>query len=130
MFRAIGYASRDEDPATVALIHGDPAGRARPLVHVHVACRFGDAFRSLLCDCRTELDEAARAIVRDGAGVIIYARPRVPAAVVCVRDEPVDAEVVAGILRAEGVSSFRLLDDGRGTRLREELRGCGLKVAG
>jgi 3,4-dihydroxy 2-butanone 4-phosphate synthase/GTP cyclohydrolase II len=129
MFRAIGYASGDDEPATVALIHGDPATRSMPLVHVHVACRFGDAFGSLLCDCRRELDSAASAIVRDGAGVIIYAKPRQHMQMTCVRDEPIDAAVVAGLLRAGGVCELRLLDDGRDTRLREELRRCGLKVA-
>lgn len=130
MFRAVGYAHGDEDPATIALIHGDPAGRDLPLVHVHVACRFGDAFGSLLCDCRRELDTAARAIVRDGAGVIIYAKPKEAAPALCVRDEPIDAAVVAGLLRAGGVRELRLLGGGRYTRLREDLRRCGLEVAG
>jgi 3,4-dihydroxy 2-butanone 4-phosphate synthase / GTP cyclohydrolase II len=83
MFRAVGYASVPGDPATVALIHGDPAARRMPLVHVHVACLFGDAFGSLLCDCRLELDAAASAIARAGAGVIIYAKPRQPTAAAC-----------------------------------------------
>jgi 3,4-dihydroxy 2-butanone 4-phosphate synthase / GTP cyclohydrolase II len=129
MFRAVGYAPADTDPATVALVHGDPGSRTMPLVHVHVACLFGDAFGSLLCDCRRELDDAASAIARDGAGVIIYAKPQRPTPVACVRDEPIDAALVAGLLRAVGVRDFRLLDEGRDPRLREELRRCGLTVA-
>jgi GTP cyclohydrolase II len=86
-------------------------------------------FGSLLCDCRRELDSAASAIARDGAGVIIYAKPRQPTPVSCVRGEPVDAAVVAGLLRAAGVRQFRLLSNARDIRLREELRRCGLTVA-
>ena len=101
MFRAVGYAPADGDPVTIALIHGDPAAREMPLVHVHVACLFGDAFGSLLKPIRAS----------------------------CVRGEPVDAALVAGLLRAAGVREFRLLSDERDTRLREELRRCGLTVA-
>jgi 3,4-dihydroxy 2-butanone 4-phosphate synthase/GTP cyclohydrolase II len=130
MFRAVGYAPADTDPATVALVHGDPGGRKMPLVHVHVACLFGDAFGSLLCDCRRELDDAADAIARDGAGVIIYTKPQRPTPFACVRGEPIDAALVGGLLRAAGVREFRLLDEGRDPRLRTALRRCGLTVAG
>ena len=129
-FRAVGYARADQDPATVALVHGDPATRSLPLVHVHVACLFGDAFGSLLCDCRRDLDAAASAITDDGAGVIIYAMPPQAKPIACVRDEPIDAALVAGLLRACGIDECRLLDGGRDRRLRDELRGCGLTVAG
>jgi 3,4-dihydroxy 2-butanone 4-phosphate synthase/GTP cyclohydrolase II len=128
-FRAFGYAPGAQDPPTVALVHGEPAPSEPTLVHVHVACLFGDAFGSLLCDCRRVLDNAASAIVRAGAGVIIYAKPRQPTPVACVRDEPIDAATVAGLLRAVGVRDIRMLDGGRDTRLGDELRGCGLEVA-
>jgi GTP cyclohydrolase II len=98
-------------------------------VHIHVACLFGDAFGSLLCDCRRELDDAASAIVRDGAGVIIYAKPEEPAPVECARGEQIDGVLIAGLLRAAGVRRLRLLDDGRDARLRPALRACGLEVA-
>lgn len=128
MFRAVGYAPSEGRVATVALVHGDPATRDVPLVHVHVACLFGDAFGSLLCDCGRSLDRAASAIAQDGAGVIVYARPEQPTPGTCARGEPIDAALVAGVLRASGVHSLRLIDDGRGARLREQLRTCGLEV--
>ncbi len=129
MFRAVGYGPAEQDPATVALVHGDPAVHAEPLVHVHVACLFGDAFGSLLCECRRELDSAARAIAQAGAGVIIYAKPEESAPVKCARDEPIDGVLVAGLLRAAGVRRLRLLDEGRDARLRDVLSTCGLAVA-
>jgi 3,4-dihydroxy 2-butanone 4-phosphate synthase/GTP cyclohydrolase II len=129
MFRTIGYGATDDDPATVALVHGDPSACELPLVHVHIACLFGDAFGSTLCDCRGELDEAARIIVEAGAGVVVYAKPDQPVPVACARGQKIDAVLVSGLLRAAGVDRLRLLDDGRSARLRDELRTCGLEVA-
>lgn len=129
MFRAVGYGPAEGDPATVALIHGDLTPCDMPLVHVHVACLFGDAFGSLLCHCRRELDEAERAIARAGVGVIIYAKPERPEPMGCARGQRIDPILVAGLLRAAGVRGLRLLDGGRETRLCEQLRTCGLEVA-
>jgi 3,4-dihydroxy 2-butanone 4-phosphate synthase / GTP cyclohydrolase II len=128
MFRAVGYAPTEGTAATVALVHGDPAARAEPLVHVHIACLFGDAFGSLLCDCGRALERAAGAIERDGAGVIVYARPERSTPTTCARDEPIDAALIAGVLRASGVHTLRLIDDGHEAPLRERLRTCGLEV--
>lgn len=129
-FRAVGYAAAVEDPPTVALVHGDPAASERTLVHVHVACLFGDAFGSLLCDCRRELESAARAITHAGAGVIIYAKAKQPTVAACARQEPIDAASVVGLLRSVGVIDVRLLDDRGDTRLTDELRSYGMGVAG
>jgi 3,4-dihydroxy 2-butanone 4-phosphate synthase/GTP cyclohydrolase II len=129
MFRAVGYGPAAGGPATVALVHGDPATRKRPLVHVHVACLLGDAFGSLLCDCRGELDRAVEAIAADGAGVIIYAKPDQPLSATCARHQHVDSLLVAGLLGATGVQQLTLLQGARAAQLRDELRGCGLEVA-
>ena len=98
-------------------------------MHVHIACLFGDAFGSLLCDCRRELDEAASTIVRNGAGVIVYAQPTRSVPMVCARGVEIDPVLVAGLLRTTGVRRVRLLDDGDDPRLRDGLRRCGLEVA-
>jgi 3,4-dihydroxy 2-butanone 4-phosphate synthase/GTP cyclohydrolase II len=105
-FRAIAFGPRDNAPATVALIHGEPAGRADPFVHVHVACRLGDAFGSLLCNCRAELDAATERILAEGCGVIVYAPSPDPAQMTCAHDLPIDAGVVSGLLRAAGVQTI------------------------
>lgn len=128
MFRAVGYGA-DVDPVTVALIHGNPAGDESALVHVHIACLFGDAFGSLLCDCRRELEEAASTIIRSGDGVIVYAKPAQSAPRVCARGVEINPVVVAGLLRTTGIRRLRLLDDGDDRRLRDGLRTCGLEMA-
>jgi 3,4-dihydroxy 2-butanone 4-phosphate synthase / GTP cyclohydrolase II len=128
-FRAVGYGPADGDPATVALVHGDPASDEVALVHVHIACLFGDAFGSLLCNCRRELDEAERTIIRNGAGVIVYAKPPQSAPMVCARSLEIDPVLVAGLLRTTGVRRLRLLDSRDDPRLRDALRTCGLEVA-
>lgn len=102
-FRAIAFGPGDNEPATVALIHGEPAGRADPFVHVHVACRLGDVFGSLLCGCRAELAAATERILAEGCGVIVYAPSPDPVQMACAHDLPIDAGIVTGLLRAAGV---------------------------
>jgi len=126
LFRVIGYRSAEDDPVTVALVHGEPTAATCALVHAHVGCLVGDAFGSLLCDCRRELDAATAAIVRHGAGVIIYAQPAGSALTACARDQRIDAALAAGLLRTAGVNRVRL--SGRAGSLSDELRGCGLDV--
>jgi 3,4-dihydroxy 2-butanone 4-phosphate synthase / GTP cyclohydrolase II len=104
-FRAIAFGPRDGDPATVALVHGEPAEHADPFVHVHVACRLGDVFGSLLCSCRAELDAATERILAEGCGVIIYAPSPDPVQMTCAREQPVDVALISGLLRAVGLDS-------------------------
>jgi hypothetical protein len=124
LFRAVAHASAERPGATVALIHGDPASLERPLVYAHVACLFGDAFGSLLCSCRAELDAAVAAIVAEGAGVIIYTKPDQPATGSCARRERTDAAVAAGLLRAARVRSLRL--SGQSAPFADDLRARGM----
>jgi 3,4-dihydroxy 2-butanone 4-phosphate synthase/GTP cyclohydrolase II len=104
-FRAIAFGARDSAPATVALVHGEPARHPDPCVHLHVACRLGDAFGSLLCSCRAELDTATERILAEGCGVIIYAPSPDPVQMSCAREQPVDVALVTGLLRAIGVEA-------------------------
>jgi len=43
-----------------------------PIVRLHSACLFGEAFRSLHCDCSHQITETMRLIQENGNGVIIY----------------------------------------------------------
>ena len=106
-FRAIAFGLRDSEQATVALIHGEPAQHPSPFVHVHVACRLGDVFGSLLCRCRAELDAATERILTEGCGVIVYVPSSDLEPMTCSREQPLDMSLVAGLLRAAGVHSGR-----------------------
>lgn len=60
----------------VVLAMGDfrgDAGTAKPpLLRIHSQCLTGDAFHSLRCDCRAQLEIALREISAEGRGIIIY----------------------------------------------------------
>ncbi|CAM3792278.1 GTP cyclohydrolase II [Kibdelosporangium persicum] len=70
-FTAIGY----QDPACaiehMALVYGDITARD-PLTRVHSECLTGDVFASTRCECGDQLSAAMKAIVADGAGIVIY----------------------------------------------------------
>ncbi|MGP4006957.1 GTP cyclohydrolase II [Streptomyces sp. 4N124] len=57
----------------VALILGDPATAATPLVRLHSECLTGDVFGSARCDCGPQLREAAERIAATG-GILLYLR--------------------------------------------------------
>lgn len=77
-FRAIAFRSRSDGSEHLALIHGDvvAAGRsaAGVLVRIHSECLTGDVLGSLRCDCGAQLEQAMRAAVDEGCGVIVYLR--------------------------------------------------------
>jgi 3,4-dihydroxy 2-butanone 4-phosphate synthase/GTP cyclohydrolase II len=109
-FRAIALddsALDDHDRGSVvALVHGDPAARPEPLVHVHAACLLGDAFGSLRCDCRTRLHAARDEILAAGAGMIVYVKPGsadTSRRYHCAREAPIDLAPVIGLLHAYGI---------------------------
>jgi 3,4-dihydroxy 2-butanone 4-phosphate synthase/GTP cyclohydrolase II len=106
-----GYDGEDlgQDGTVMALVHGDPADAAHPLVHVHAACLVGDAFGSLACDCAAELAAATDAILAAGAGVIVYVKPGIvdpERGYHCGSEAPVDLAPVLALLSACGVSAF------------------------
>lgn len=73
-FRAIGYRSKVDDNAHIALLFGDPEGRPEILVRMHSECLTGDALGSERCDCGAQLRLAMKVIAREGSGVIVYLR--------------------------------------------------------
>jgi 3,4-dihydroxy 2-butanone 4-phosphate synthase/GTP cyclohydrolase II len=68
------YESEESDRHHVALVKGDPAKAAKPLVRVHSQCLTGDIFGSLRCDCGEQLAKALEMIEASGAGVLLYMR--------------------------------------------------------
>ena len=74
-FRAIGYRNELDGSEHVAIVKGSPEQAEGPvLVRVHSECLTGDAFGSLRCDCRPQLEAALRMIEAAGEGVVVYLR--------------------------------------------------------
>ncbi|MFQ6537100.1 MULTISPECIES: bifunctional 3,4-dihydroxy-2-butanone-4-phosphate synthase/GTP cyclohydrolase II [Aphanothece] len=74
-FRAIGYRNELDGSEHVAIVKGHPEQATGPvLVRVHSECLTGDAFGSLRCDCRPQLEAALRMVEAAGEGVVVYLR--------------------------------------------------------
>lgn len=58
----------------VALVHGDVRGARDLPIRVHSECLTGEAFGSLKCDCKEQLDFALAECVRRGRGAVLYLR--------------------------------------------------------
>jgi len=56
----------------VALTMGEWKEDEPVLVRVHSECLTGDVFKSLRCDCRSQLEDAMEAIAQEGKGVLVY----------------------------------------------------------
>ncbi|MEU1085027.1 GTP cyclohydrolase II [Streptomyces sp. NPDC005908] len=148
-FQAIGYLDHDRGDEQVALVYGD-LGSDRVLTRLHSECLTGDAFGSQHCECGDQLAAALRAVVAEGAGVVVYlkghegrgigllAKLRAMALQAEGLDTveanlalglPVDARdygVAAGMLKDLGVRSVRLMSNN--PRKREALVRHGVEV--
>jgi 3,4-dihydroxy 2-butanone 4-phosphate synthase/GTP cyclohydrolase II len=71
-FRTISYASSIDPETHIALVYGRPEAAPAALVRMHSRCTYGDVFHSSECDCHRILRAAMEAIVREGAGVVVY----------------------------------------------------------
>ncbi len=56
----------------VALTMGEWKEDEPVLVRVHSECLTGDVFKSLRCDCRSQLETAMEIIAKEGKGVLVY----------------------------------------------------------
>ena len=148
-FEAIGYLDHDRGDEQVALVHGD-LGADRVLTRLHSECLTGDAFGSQHCECGDQLAAALRAVVAEGAGVVVYLRGHEGRGIgllaklraMALQAEgldtveanlalglPVDARdyaVAAGMLKDLGVRSVRLMSNN--PRKREALVRHGVEV--
>jgi len=70
--RILAYGVKYESQEPVAIVIGDPASAAAPLVRLHSSCFTGDLLCSLRCDCGDQLHMALDMIGREGAGVLVY----------------------------------------------------------
>lgn len=77
IFNAKTFIDDSNAKEHIALVHGELASLPAsyiPLVRIHSECLTGDVFTSRRCDCGAQLSYAAKAIVQEGAGLIIYLR--------------------------------------------------------
>ena len=76
VFRSV--ASFDDGDAIekehVALVYGDVRGARDLPIRVHSECLTSEAFGSLRCDCKAQLDWAMAEIAQKGEGAVLYLR--------------------------------------------------------
>jgi 3,4-dihydroxy 2-butanone 4-phosphate synthase/GTP cyclohydrolase II len=73
-FSIYGYREIQSGMEHVALVRGALPAANPTLVRIHSECLTGEAFGSLRCDCREQLDKAMEAIADAGSGVVVYLR--------------------------------------------------------
>ncbi|HEY9738042.1 MAG TPA: GTP cyclohydrolase II, partial [Trichocoleus sp.] len=76
LFKVYAYRNLLDGSEHVALVQGDPETfkDQSVMVRVHSECLTGDAFGSLRCDCRMQLQAALKMINNAGRGVVVYLR--------------------------------------------------------
>ena len=77
-FMIYGYQNKVNGEHHVALVMGDVADGEPVLCRVHSECLTGDVFGSARCDCGDQLQEAMKAIAKEGRGVLLYLRQEGP----------------------------------------------------
>ena len=73
-FRSIAYTSMIAPGEHIALTKGNWSETEGVLVRVHDECLTGEAFKSLRCDCRKQMDMALKLIAEEQTGIFIYMR--------------------------------------------------------
>jgi len=71
-FEIVVYDVKYEQQQPVALVLGNPARVASPLVRLHSSCFTGDLINSLRCDCGDQLNMALEMIGHERNGVLVY----------------------------------------------------------
>ncbi len=74
-FKAYGYINELDGSEHIALVKQKQNKLSEPvLVRMHSECLTGDAFGSLRCDCRPQLEAALARIEKEEEGVVVYLR--------------------------------------------------------
>jgi GTP cyclohydrolase II len=73
-FQVVAFKSPNDPKEHAALVHGNIVGREDVPVRLHSECLTGDAFGSLRCDCRDQLEMALKEISQGDAGLVLYLR--------------------------------------------------------
>jgi GTP cyclohydrolase II len=70
--RLIAFRALDQGIEHMAILVGEPAAQAAPLVRIHSECFTGDLLGSLRCDCGPQLQGAIARMAQEGAGAVLY----------------------------------------------------------
>jgi len=70
--RIVAFRTADAAIEHLAIVIGDPATAASPLVRIHSECFTGDLLGSLRCDCGSQLRGAIQRMAAEGSGVLLY----------------------------------------------------------
>jgi GTP cyclohydrolase II len=73
-FRAHVFKNDRDALEHMALVHGDVAGVNDVPTRLHSECLTGDAFGSLRCDCRGQLERSLRLVGAAEQGIVLYLR--------------------------------------------------------
>ena len=73
-FEIIGFLSLRDMKEHTIIIRGNPIGKKEVPMRIHSECLTGDAFTSLRCDCREQLEFAMDTLAREEYGLLIYLR--------------------------------------------------------
>jgi GTP cyclohydrolase II len=73
-FQVVAFHAPREAKEHAALVHGDVEGMEDVPVRLHSECLTGDAFTSLRCDCREQLETAMETVQALPMGAILYLR--------------------------------------------------------
>lgn len=114
-FAAIGYRSKVDGSAHVALVKGDIGDGQDVLVRVHAECALGDVFDSHLCGCHAKLEEALAAIAAEKRGALVYVRPQADQVLLT------DRSVLGHTAPDDGAPSKEDLEYGTGTQILRDL---------
>jgi GTP cyclohydrolase II len=70
--KIVAFRTADAAIEHLAIVIGDPAAAASPLVRIHSECFTGDLLGSLRCDCGSQLRGAIQRMSAEGCGVLLY----------------------------------------------------------
>lgn len=73
-FHIVAFWNNKDGKEHAAVVRGDVTNAEDVTVRLHSECLTGDAFGSLRCDCRDQLETALRTIGQMDKGIVLYLR--------------------------------------------------------